>query len=68
MRIVVVLPAPFGPTRPKKHPRGTSRSTPATAIFSSNRFHKLLTTTAGHSRAVGAGSEAVSLVGQPRER
>jgi len=67
MRIVVVLPAPFGPTRPKKHPRGTSRSTPATATFWSNRFHSPLTATAGHPAGARLGS-GVSLVGQPLER
>ena len=35
---VVVLPAPLGPSRPKNEPAGTSRSTPATAIFASNRL------------------------------
>ena len=33
MRMVVVLPAPFGPKKPKKLPRGTSRSSPSTAAF-----------------------------------
>src|ERR1019366_6929302 len=37
---VVVFPAPFGPTRPKKLPGGTSRFTPATATLSPNRFHR----------------------------
>src|SRR5580765_1040858 len=31
MRMVVDLPAPLGPRKPKKLPRGTSRSTPSTA-------------------------------------
>ncbi len=35
---VVVLPAPFGPTRPKNEPAGTSRSMPSTAIFSPKRL------------------------------
>ena len=33
MRMVVDLPAPLGPRKPKKDPRGTSRSTPSTAAF-----------------------------------
>jgi hypothetical protein len=33
IRMVVDLPAPFGPRKPKKEPRGTSRSTPSTAAF-----------------------------------
>ena len=31
MRIVVVLPAPFGPRKPNTSPRRTSKSTPSTA-------------------------------------
>ena len=31
MRIVVVLPAPFGPRKPYTVPVGTRRSTPSTA-------------------------------------
>src|SRR5437667_8518014 len=38
MRIVVVLPAPFGPSRPNTLPVGTSRSMPASASTSPNRF------------------------------
>jgi hypothetical protein len=34
IRIVVVLPAPFGPSRPTHVPYGTSRSTPPTAVIS----------------------------------
>src|SRR2546421_8320236 len=34
----VVLPAPFGPSRPKNEPVGTSRSTPSTATTRSNRL------------------------------
>ena len=30
--MVVVLPAPFGPSRPKHSPRATSRSSPSTAV------------------------------------
>ena len=33
MRIVVDLPAPLGPRKPKKQPRGTSRFTPSTAAL-----------------------------------
>ena len=38
MASVVVLPAPFGPTRPNMLPRGTSRSTPATATTAPKRL------------------------------
>src|SRR5215212_1082231 len=35
---VVVLPAPFGPSRPKHSPTNTSRSSPLTAVTSVNLF------------------------------
>ncbi len=44
---VVVLPAPFGPTRPKKLPGGTARFTPATAVLAPNRLHRPRAHTAG---------------------
>ncbi len=31
IRIVVVLPAPFGPRKPKKQPRSTRKVSPSTA-------------------------------------
>jgi hypothetical protein len=37
-RIIVVLPAPLGPSSPKISPLGISRSTWSTATTSSNRF------------------------------
>src|SRR2546425_821800 len=36
MRRVVVLPAPFGPSRPNTLPRGTSRERPFTATWPAN--------------------------------
>ena len=33
MRMVVVLPAPLGPRKPKKEPRGTLRFSPSTAAL-----------------------------------
>ena len=33
MRMVVDLPAPFGPRKPKKQPRGTVRLRPSTAAL-----------------------------------
>src|SRR3954454_13681080 len=47
MRISVVLPAPFGPSRPKTMPSGTSRSTPARAVVEPNRLTTPPTRTAG---------------------
>src|SRR3954469_17698602 len=38
MRIVVDLPAPFGPSRPRQMPAGTSRSRPSTAVIGPKRF------------------------------
>ena len=38
MRIVVVLPAPFGPSTPYTPPALTARSTPATALVSPKLF------------------------------
>ncbi len=43
----VVLPAPFGPSRPKTIPSGTSRSTPASAVVDPNRLTTPPTWTAG---------------------
>lgn len=50
---VVVLPAPLGPTRPKKQPRGTSRSIPATAATCPNDLLSPRTCTAGTSGVTG---------------
>src|SRR5438270_4979866 len=50
MLIVVVLPAPFGPRKPKTSPAATSKSTPFTASSSPNRFTRWLTWIAGTSR------------------
>ena len=38
MRIVVVLPAPFGPRKPKDSPCATSKSTWSTAVKPAYRF------------------------------
>src|SRR6476469_7453746 len=38
IRIVVVLPAPFGPITPQSEPRGTSRSSRSTARMPLNVF------------------------------
>ena len=52
MRSVVVFPAPFGPTMPKKEPRGTSTLISATAIFGPNAFANPRTASAGHASPV----------------
>ena len=50
--MVVVLPAPFGPRKPKVSPRTTSKSIPRTASTSSYRLVRLETDiTAGRSRS-----------------
>src|SRR5580765_6027268 len=46
--IVVVLPAPFGPSRPKQMPSGTLKDTPATAVVAGYSFTRSRT-----SRIVG---------------
>ena len=40
IRIVEVLPAPFGPRKPNASPRATSKSIASTAVNSPNRFVK----------------------------
>src|SRR4029077_100347 len=50
--IVVVLPAPFGPSRPKQMPGGTLNETPATAVVPGYSFTRLRTS----RRAVLKGS------------
>src|SRR4051795_9961099 len=45
--MVVDLPAPLGPRKPKTSPAATSKSTPSTATRSSYVFVRALTTTAG---------------------
>ena len=46
MRIVVVFPAPFWPTKPVIDPAGMSRSRPSTASRLPNRFVSPRVTTA----------------------
>src|SRR5258708_37186548 len=38
MRIVVLFPAPLGPSKPYSTPGGTSRERPSTAVWPENRF------------------------------
>jgi hypothetical protein len=49
MPIVVVVPAPFGPSKPNTSPGGTWKSTSSTAFVGrlGYRFTKLTTSTAG---------------------
>src|SRR4051812_11984414 len=47
MRMVVDLPAPLGPRKPKKLPRGTSRSTPSTAALRAYDLRRPRTRMAG---------------------
>ena len=49
MRIVVVLPAPLGPRKPKTEPRGTLRSIASTARVVPNSF-----VSPAHSTAAGS--------------
>src|SRR5688500_1575453 len=47
IRIVVVLPAPFGPSNPYTTPRGTRRLTFRTAVCPANRFTTFWMSTTG---------------------
>ena len=58
MLSVVVLPAPFGPTRPKNEPTGMSRDSPLTAILRSKRLYRPRMETA--ARGSGGGSVATA--------
>jgi len=45
--MVVLLPAPLGPRKPKNRPRGTSNEMPSTATLFRNVLVRLRTTIAG---------------------
>ena len=49
MRIVDVLPAPFGPRNPNVSPRSTRKSIPSTAVNEPNRFVRCRPSTSGVS-------------------
>src|SRR5205814_449654 len=49
--IRVVLPAPFSPTSPNTHPRGTSNDTSFNAAFDPNRRDKLVMATTAFSES-----------------
>src|SRR5579859_4757944 len=54
MRIVDVLPAPFGPRNPKASPRPTSKSTPSTATRLPKRLVSLRATMSGEASCIRA--------------
>src|SRR5687768_16974742 len=56
IRIVVVLPAPFGPRNPKKHPRGTVNVRPSTAGFEPYTLRRSFTAMAGESSVMSYSS------------
>src|SRR5262245_18159707 len=65
IRIVVVLPAPFGPRNPQRLPRGTSRSRPRTAwtfpkVLETPRTLMTASVTSTFRPASGAQPSAVS--------
>jgi hypothetical protein len=65
MRIVVVLPEPFGPRKPKTDPRGTARSSASTATWPPrNRLVRPLVTMAaeGGDAPMGAPASMVTVV------
>src|SRR5580704_2886976 len=51
MRIVVVLPAPFGPRKPTICPFGTSNEIPSTATVRAYRFERSLTVIINYARS-----------------
>src|SRR6266849_5254951 len=53
IRMVVDLPAPFGPRKPKKQPRGTVRLSPSTAALFPYTFRRSRTDMAGESLSMG---------------
>ena len=58
MRMVVVLPDPFGPSRPSTDPVGTEKEMPSTAVKSPNLFTRFSASIAGAdgvALAAGAG-------------
>ena len=61
MRKVVVLPAPFGPSRPKISPRATSNEVLATAVKSPKRRTRSRTTITGPSPPFLAGAAACAM-------
>src|SRR5204862_5451548 len=57
VRTIVVLPAPFGPRKPKTSPRATVNDTSSKARRGPNRLVRWLTTSAG-STLIGTDSTA----------
>ena len=60
IEIVVVLPAPFGPSRPYVSPGAISKPTPSTASRSPNRFTRPVQLSIGASGVVEAGRSGAS--------
>src|SRR5271166_4865906 len=62
VRIIVVLPAPFGPRKPNALPRGTRRSTPSSAMRAPKRLVRPRVSIASPSSVGwgGVGSSAAS--------
>jgi len=50
--MVVVLPAPLGPSRPRIEPGGTEKLNPSTARVSPNRLRRPVASMTGASRTV----------------
>src|ERR1035437_1161358 len=54
MRMVVDLPAPFGPRKPKISPRRTANETPATALNAPKCFSRFITSTTFSAELTGS--------------
>jgi hypothetical protein len=68
IRIVVDLPAPFGPSRPRQMPLGTSRSSPSTAVISPKRLTAPAMEIAALSWGSVEGMGSVKRVIEPEDR
>ena len=65
IRIVEVLPAPFGPRNPNDSPGATSKSMPSTAVNSPNRLVRpraWMSEAVGVDGVLGAGAAADTIV------
>src|SRR5512140_329260 len=60
IRIVDVLPAPFGPRKPNDSPRATSKSTESTAVNEPNRLVSSRAWMSGIDGISGMGADATS--------
>ena len=68
MRMVVVFPAPFGPTKPQTDPLGMARSSPSTTLRFPNSLVSPVVTTARAGAACDAAISADRVEDGPCDR